>query len=24
VIGIIGLFGLGVHNWMHHHAHPHR
>lgn len=24
VIGIIGLLGLGVHNWMHNHAHPHR
>jgi hypothetical protein len=24
VIGIIGLLGLGVHNWMHNHVHPHR
>lgn len=24
VVGLIGLFGLGVHNWMYHHMHPHR
>jgi hypothetical protein len=23
-LGVIALFGLGVHNWMHHHPHPHR
>ena len=23
-LGVIALFGLGVHNWMHNHAHPHR
>jgi hypothetical protein len=23
-LGLISLLGLGVHNWMHHHPHPHR
>jgi len=23
ILGLVGLFGLGVYNWMHHHAPPH-
>lgn len=24
IVGLLGLVGLGVHNWMLHHSHPHR
>jgi hypothetical protein len=24
VLGLVGLLGLGVHNWKYHHVHPHR
>jgi len=24
ILGLVGLCGLGVYNWMYHHAHTHR